>query len=114
MKESFTVKSKYLNSIFLDSAIAENILDSLLSGVSEFLQRKRLVTVFMDCPYANLKLVRLLKDHLASLSLAKIMETGVCSLHVVNGALGAWHKKVKWKVKPCLRTPHYPFFGYFI
>ena len=84
MKESFTVKSKYLNSIFLDSATAENILDSLLSSVSEFLQRKRLVTVFMDCPYANLKLVRLLKDHLASLSLAQIMETVVCSLHVVN------------------------------
>ena len=77
---------RYLTSKFLARSKSENLLEALESSVEE-LDPTKLRQVGMDGPNVNQKMLRLLNSKRESLGLARPIDLGTCSLHVVCGAL---------------------------
>ncbi len=82
------VASRYLDSQFLGHATAEDLLEGLINALSSLDERK-LLQIGMDGPNVNLKLFNLFRQTRKEKNedLPDLIDIGVCSLHVVHGAI---------------------------
>ena len=107
-----TIKTRYLDSVFLDTATAEDIFKALINVMEPYLNGKRLVSLSMDGPATNLKVLKLFNDYLDTAGLDKIIDLGTCSLHVIHGAVGTGLSAAGWDVKAYLTSTYYLFNGF--
>lgn len=110
--EKNEVSTRYLTSAFLGHASAPDIFFSFRDTLEKTgIGLQRLFQIGMDGPNVNLRFfddLRLYMDEENKDSPA-ILETGTCSLHVVNGAYKTGHKSAGWKVHDFLRNTYYLF-----
>ena len=106
------VKTKFLTAKFLESSTAEDLFQALIDVMNPFLKEGKVISISMDGPNVNLKVLKLLETYLKSLTVPQMIYFGTCSLHVIHGSVGTGHDAVKWTIKPFLRCSHYLFAGF--
>lgn len=102
------VRTEYFNSVFLGRATAQDLLDSFIVGIQP-LNQNNILQVSMDGPNVNLSFMKKLQDRMKEDNPdgKKLINIGVCGLHVVNGAIGTGMLAVKWYVNDFLRDAYY-------
>ena len=100
------VETRYLNSSFLLKASALDLLEGFKTGISSLgIWLDKLLQISMDAPNVNLKFYdEFIKDLSRKQLEPKILETGSCSLHKVNGAFKFAHKKCSWNIDSFLKS----------
>lgn len=90
------VCTEYFNSVFLGKATAQDLLDSFIKRIQP-LEIKNILQISMDGPNVNLSFLRKLHDRMAEEipDGKKLINIGVCGLHVVNGAIKSGLQAVK-------------------
>ena len=65
--------------------------------------------ISLDEPNVNLKFLQDFSDYLCSFNDdgRKVLSTGTCSLHIVNGAYKTGHNKTDWKMNSFLRSLYF-------
>lgn len=109
------VATRYLTSAFLEKSSALDLLEELTTCVAESnLSLENLIQLSTDGPNVNLKLIFDIKNHMKkTLNLNnEILDTGTCSLHIVNGAYKTAHANVGWKLNHFLRSLYQLFKNY--
>ncbi|KAK0152285.1 hypothetical protein N1851_006335 [Merluccius polli] len=105
--EDDRVKSSYFGSRFLGHARAVDLLESIKECAAK-LNFRHLLSVSMDGPNVNLKLMKLLQKEQAELhSDAQLISVGSCGLHILHNAMKAGF--TAWQVDKLLRAMHYLF-----
>ena len=107
-KESM-VKTRYLNSVFLERSSAKDLLEAFKNATTP-LDLKKTLQVSMDGPNVNFKFLSELtasikevpEDH-------EILNLGSCGLHSVNLAFKTGAKSVDWKIFDFMRALYYVF-----
>lgn len=104
------VVSRYWNSVFLGRATAQDLLQKFNHGLQP-LQRKNLLQVSMDGPNVNLSFLRKLEVEMETENPdgKKLLNLGVCGLHVINGAVKTGLMTVNWELNSFLRNMYYLF-----
>ena len=102
-EETNTVRTEYASSIFLGHAKSEDIL-SAVKEATRGLDLNKLLHISMDGPNVNLAFHRNFINEYEDRYQKKLLQTGVCSLHVVSGALQHGHKEAEWDINGILRT----------
>jgi len=97
------VKSEYFTSIFLGHSRSSDLMKSVIEGTSG-MDLKFLVQISMDGPAVNLSFMRVFLKEFEAKFDKSLLETGVCSLHVVSGAIKHGHKASDWKVEAFLKA----------
>lgn len=100
------VETRYLNSCFLQAACATDLLKAFKLGFSSLgINTKKLINISMDGPNVNLKFFDDLKENLATeKNEFKLLQTGTCSLHIVNGSYKTALKKSGWEIDAYLKS----------
>lgn len=82
------VVTRYLNTAFLDKTTAADLLQAL-KQITTNLKYTAMVQLGMDGPKVNLKLLKLAQEDRKQqdADMPDLLETGVCSLHVVHGGI---------------------------
>lgn len=109
-EENQSVSTRYLTSVFLNSATSSDLQSSFLEGVKGLnLSPKNIIQISMDGPNVNLKMLHDLQAFLINEedNQPQMFYCGTCSLHVVNGALKTAHNKSGWNVYEFLRVIWY-------
>jgi hypothetical protein len=103
------VATRYLTSVFMGHATAEDILHAFKTGLGK-LDTNRLIQVSMDGPNVNWKFLQLLDDDISgSPEDPKLLEFGSCGLHVIHGAVKTGHGSTHWNLHGFLRALYYLF-----
>ncbi|KAK3914496.1 Purine nucleoside phosphorylase DeoD-type [Frankliniella fusca] len=104
------VSTRYLTSVFLQSATATDLRLGIKNAIGEDLERK-LLQISMDGPTVNFKM---LKDYQQELKEDyggnSMVDLGSCGLHVVHGAFKTGVNAVQWDLKEFLIGLHYLFY----
>ncbi|KAK0144411.1 hypothetical protein N1851_017231 [Merluccius polli] len=101
------VTSSYFGSQFLGHARAEDLLESIKECVAK-LNLRHLLSVSMDGPNVNLKMMKLLQnEHSELYGDAQLISVGSCGLHILHNAMKAGF--TTWQVDKLLRDMHYIF-----
>ena len=113
-KKTGLTQTRYLNSEFLTESKAVDLLSHLKSSLCKSTTLDRIVSVAMDGPNVNWKMLNDLKLEMESEypSGPRLIEFGSCALHVVHGALKTGHDVVKWPIASYLRKSYYFFSGF--
>lgn len=101
------VCTRYLTSVFLNSATAEDLVNSFMLGITKWgLSLQNIIQISLDGPNVNLKFLRDIQQKCLSDDgdERKIFDVGTCSLHIVQGAYKTAHKESGWKVHEFLRA----------
>lgn len=98
-----TVTTEYVTSIFLRRSRSQNIL-SAVKEAAKGLDMSKLLQISMDGPNVNHAFHRRFCEEFKDSFERELFQTGVCSLHVVSGALQHGHKEVKWNLDGILRA----------
>ena len=102
------VISRYLTSVFLRRARAEDLLDAFKQG-TEKLTDSKIIHVSMDGPNVNHKFLRLLNAERQD-DLPRLLDCGTCSLHVVNGSIKSADEMAgSWNVGKFLTAIYFVF-----
>lgn len=108
-KKTETVDTRYLKSVFMGHATANDILEKFKEGL-EGLDLSLLMQVSMDGPNVNHKFLAELKENLTKLPEdPELLDLGSCGLHVLHGSLQTGHKAAGWHVHETLRGMHMLF-----
>lgn len=103
------VCTRYLNSAFLTTSSAEDLLESFKEALNP-LSVDNLLQVSMDGPAVNWKFFRLLKSDIElGEGSPELLDIGSCGLHVIHGAFQTGHSKAGWQVNQFLRGLYYLF-----
>lgn len=102
------VCSEYLTSVFMGHSRASNLLESIKEATAG-LDLRKLIQISMDGPAVNLSFYRQFTEDFKENYGRSLLDTGICSLHVVSGALQHGHKKAGWNVNGILRGMHQVF-----
>ncbi|CAM4639158.1 unnamed protein product [Leuciscus chuanchicus] len=101
------VTSSYFGSQFLGHARAEDLLQSIKECVAQ-LNLRHLLSVSMDGPNVNFKLLKLFQNEHSELhGDAQLISVGSCGLHTIHNAMKAGF--TTWQVDKLLRAMHYIF-----
>ncbi|XP_048087841.1 uncharacterized protein LOC125286663 isoform X1 [Alosa alosa] len=101
------VTSSYFGSQFLGHARAEDLLQSIKECVAQ-LNSRHLLSVRMDGPNVNFKLLKLLQNEHSELhGDAQLISVGSCGLHTLHNAMKAGF--TTWQVDKLLRALHHIF-----
>ncbi|KAJ4945774.1 hypothetical protein JOQ06_023452 [Pogonophryne albipinna] len=101
------VRARYLESQFLGHGRAEDLLHHIKECGAQ-LKMKQLMSVSMDGPNVNFKLVNLLqKEHAELYGGAQLVLIGSCGLHTLHNAVKAGF--TMWQLERLLRAMHYLF-----
>lgn len=105
------VSTRYLTSLFLGYATAKDLLVAFTTGIKENgLDMKKIIHVSMDGLNINLKFISDLKVYLEeSPNEPEILDTGTCSLHIVNGAYKTSHDEINRRLHNFLAALYYLF-----
>lgn len=101
-----SIKSRYLDSVFLHQAKATNLLEAFKFGVQGF-DVSRILQISMDGPNVNWSFYKLLKNDITTIhgpDTPQLLELGSCGLHVVHGAFKTGIKKTDWNIIEFLRA----------
>ena len=99
------VSTRYLTSVFLGHATAQDLLAKFKSGLGSDLPK--IIQVSMDGPAVNWKFLdEVCSDPSVCPEEGDMLQIGCCGLHVVHGAFQRGHKKVGWKVNETHRGMH--------
>lgn len=79
------IKTRYLTSVFLGRARAEDLLEAFNNG-TQTLDHAKMLQVSMDGPNVNHKFYKLLKECRSS-DAQLLLDCGTCSLHVLCGSI---------------------------
>ncbi|XP_063216844.1 uncharacterized protein LOC134527824 [Bacillus rossius redtenbacheri] len=105
------VCTQYYNSVFLGNASAENLLHSFTSGIQP-MSLNKILSISMDGPNVNLSFLKKLDEKIREESEPDgkiLVNTGVCGLYVVNGAIRTGLNSVGWDVPTFLRDIYFIF-----
>lgn len=91
------VQVRYLNSVFLNHATAQDLYEKFCEGSKE-LNLKNLLQISMDGPSVNIKFLRHLKDEMKDAKGYSLLDLGTCSLHIIHGAFQRGNNITKWKL----------------
>ncbi|XP_049270810.1 uncharacterized protein LOC125758087 [Rhipicephalus sanguineus] len=89
------ITTRYLTSVFMGHATADDIEDELLKAL-EPLPLAKILQVSMDGPNVNLKFFRSFQKHLHENYQVNCLDLGTCGLHVVHNAYRAGVTASKW------------------
>lgn len=106
------VETRYLTSTFLESATAENLRTAFVDTIKQMeLKLENIIQISLDGPNVNIKFLRDIKEfiQLENNEETQILDTGTCSLHIVQGAYKTAHNKVGFEIHDFLRTIYYLF-----
>lgn len=101
------VVCEYVTSVFLGHSKAENIYESVneaLDKIGGSFVIDRLFQISMDGPAVNLSFLRRFSEEFERMCGKELLQTGVCSLHVVSGALQNGLKKVFGIYQQCSKV----------
>lgn len=111
-EHSHQVSTRYLNSVFLGKATADDLLEKFIEGLST-LPLLNLFQVSMDGPNVNncflRKLIVKYEDDVSNFNGKKLLDMGTCGLHVVHGSLKHGLKVVKWDLNSLLTHMYFLF-----
>ena len=100
------VESRYLSSGFLGHTTAED-LKRTFEECTEKLDTKRLSQVSMDEPNVNWKMLDLMvEDRNSNETYPKLLDVGLCGLHVVHGTFRTGMKQTGWGIDQVLKSLH--------
>ena len=101
-KEFGCVTTRYIDSVFLRHAYAQDLLDGFLKCLSK-LNMEKLLQVSMDGPNVNSKYLKMLKDYsnAEDSNAPQLADLGSSGLHVMHNAFKIAFKA--WNLKPFLR-----------
>lgn len=103
------IQTRYLTSIFLGRATAEDLLKAFLEGL-EGLDLHKILQISMDGPNVNLKFLSEFISTTRSSTTPYLLDCGSCSLHIVCGSLkNADEKTNGFKVGRFLNACYYVF-----
>ncbi|KAL7824939.1 hypothetical protein SRHO_G00342960 [Serrasalmus rhombeus] len=98
------VQSRYMGSHFMGHGTAQDLLKLIKEALHQ-LDRSRLVSVSMDGPNVNWKLMDLLQhDHAEKYGGAQLVSVGSCGLHTLHNAFRAGFSM--WHVDKILKAMH--------
>ena len=97
------VRTRYLDSYFLQRPNAKNLCDVLILALKE-LNPKRLVQLSMDGPSTNWNVLQLLHEDREEKEYPTIINIGSCSLHVLHGAFKSGMEAAGWDVGKVLKA----------
>jgi len=104
-----TVRTRSLQSILL--ATAADLLVKFKEGIAG-LPRSKLMQISMDGPSVNWSFLDKYEDNLIQEDIEeKLLHTGSCGLHVINGAFQTGHQESCWKVNSVLHAMYCLFKG---
>ncbi|XP_063766097.1 uncharacterized protein LOC134882380 [Eleginops maclovinus] len=105
--EDGCVRSRYFGSQFLGHGRADDLLQHIKECVAK-LNMRQLLSVGMDGPNVNFKLLDLLqKEHAELHGGAQVLMVGSCGLHTLHNAMKAGF--TGWQIDKLLRALHYLF-----
>lgn len=95
--------SEYLSSIFLGHSKSENLLSGVIAALEDIghstdSDLSKLLQISMDGPNVNLRFYTEFLQMYESQFEKKLVQTGVCSLHVLSGALQHGLKQTNWNL----------------
>ena len=98
--ETNLTKTSYLTSEFLLSSKADDLVLHLTNALSKFEGLQNLVSVAMDGPNVNWKMLADLKLKLEAdyPTASRLIEFESCALHVIHGALKTGHATNGWSI----------------
>lgn len=102
------VKMRYLTSVFMGHATAEDLLKMLHEAI-ENLTLQKVLQLSMDGPAVNWKLFDLLQHEVKSDFKCEILNTGSCGLHTLNNAFKQGEKVSQWGIDNILTSLYYLF-----
>lgn len=107
------LNTEYFTSIFLEECTSEKLCLAIIDGLQELeVNILNMIQLSLDGPNVNLKLFRDLRKQLTLTGKSKLLDTGTCTLHIVNGAYKTGHSKAKWLVNDFLRNIYYFFYKF--
>ena len=108
-KTTGLVATRYLTSEFLVTCKAVDLLRHLHQGLG-YVKKDRMLSVAMDGPNVNWKMIQELKLELEDVpDNPELIEFGSCALHVLHGSLKTGHSASGWSVIEFLRSSYYLF-----
>jgi hypothetical protein len=102
------VKTQYWDSVFLNKMDAKTLARALGDSLKP-IKRRNMVQLSLDGPNVNKALLRLWNEECTDMDIPKLLDTGICQLHVVHGALQAGHAATGWKLNEFLCSCYYLF-----
>lgn len=102
------VKSRYYDSAFFGHGRAEDLLKQL-NSLTKSIDKRKVISVSMDGPNVNLKMIKNLKEEWKEMLLHQLIDLGTCNLHVLSGAFKTGAEKVDWKILKTLKGSYQIF-----
>ncbi|XP_063245001.1 uncharacterized protein LOC134546246 [Bacillus rossius redtenbacheri] len=98
------VMCRYVTSIFLNHATAEDLLQAMKTGLEGF-DMMKIIQLSMDGPNVNFKVLRLLQqDSRSDPESPQLLDIGSCGLHTVHNSFKTGIKKSGWEIIEFLRA----------
>lgn len=91
------VKTYFVTSVFLGHATSSDMFEILLSSILP-LTFKNVLQLSMDGPNVNLKLHRLINEHMLNDYAKQLINIGTCSLHIVHNAFKQGFESLDWGI----------------
>jgi hypothetical protein len=99
--------TEYLTSVFLGHAKSDDLMSAVseaLGDITRDFDLSKLLQISMDGPNVNLRFYKDFIQQYERQFERKILQTGVCSLHVLSGALKDGMNKTSWGLSSTLRA----------
>ena len=99
------VCTRYLYSTFIGHARHQHLFEHFISALDS-LDLKKLLQVSTDGPNVNGVFFSELCNYQTENDISKLLSTGSCGFHAINGALKTGEQSTDWKLKKVLRALH--------
>ena len=97
------VKTRYLDSQFLEQPNADNLLQRLKTAIKD-LKEESILQLAIDRPNVNWEVLRKLDDTLVEDCLNKTLNIGSCAQHVIHGAFQTGSSKIEWQLDKVMKA----------
>ena len=99
------VCTHYLDSTFIGHVRHQDLFEHFISALDS-LDLKKLLQVSTDGPNVNGVFFSELCNYQTENDISKLLSTGSCGFHAINGALKTGEQSTDWKLKKVLRALH--------
>ncbi|CAH3149087.1 unnamed protein product [Pocillopora meandrina] len=106
------VQTRYLTSVFLGHATADDLLEKIVSYLDSIkIQKSNILQLSMDGPNVNWKLHELFQELISEVdeNAPILVNVGSCGLHIVHNAFKAGSKASTWSIQEVLSSLHWLF-----
>ena len=102
------VKTRYLDSQFLERPNADNLLQSLKTAIKD-LKEESILQLAMDGSDVNWEILRKLGDTLVEDGHNKTVNIEGCAQHVIHGAFQTGSSKTGWQLDKIVKAMFFTF-----